>query len=61
MNGANAGDKVLPAFQTRRPANYGAMAVRYATDLTERLEAQADDNGPHPTYSSFCRTGHRFT
>lgn len=37
--------KVLPAFQTRRLANYGAMAVRHATHFTERLDAQADDNG----------------
>jgi cytochrome P450 len=37
--------KVLPAFQTRRLANYGAMAVRHATRFTELLDARADDNG----------------
>jgi enediyne biosynthesis protein E7 len=37
--------KVLPAFQTRRLANYGAMAVRHATHFTERLDAQAGDDG----------------
>ena len=37
--------KVLPAFQTRRLANYGAMAVRHATQFADRLDQQTDSNG----------------
>jgi cytochrome P450 len=35
--------KVLPAFQTRRLGNYGAMAVRHATQFADRLDAQVGD------------------